>query len=771
MAGALIMTFSGRIACAPSLRAALLGSAFSLTLALALGGTGMRAFAQQQPAEPAAGEIGTINVFGASRSATGPVGGYVAPSTATGTKSNTPIIATPQSVSVISREQMEAQGIQSVAQALRYEPGVVSETRPGGRYDTVYIRGFGGFGGNANYVQYWDNLRFPKGINYGVASIDPYLLERIEILRGPASVLYGQTNPGGLVNLVSKRPTADPVREVFVRAGTNGRIEGGFDIGGATDPEGRFLYRFIGLGRFANTDVDYTSEQRIVLAPSFTWRPTEDTTLTVQALYQRDPLSFYPNWLPALGTIQANPNGPIPFRFFSGNPNFNQYNRTQASIGYVLEHRFNDVWTVRQNARYVHVDSEFRALSVPAGGSAWAPAAQCGGIANLCLARSSTHFIEHLDSAQIDNQAEARFSTGPLEHKVLVGLDYQWQAANALSGNGSTTYVNYLAPVYGPITPPTLTSYQQQQRRQLGVYAQDQIRFGNWRAVFGLRQDWTSINSNTTTLSSGALAKAYTSAAALTWRAGLLYEFENGLSPYISYSTSFEPLTGTGYGGVLFRPTTGQQYEAGLKYKPIGFDALFTVSVFNLTQQNVLTTDLAHTSTNMTLTGCSSMNCQTQTGEIRSRGVELSAKATPLPGLNVVAAYTYVDARVTSSNVTGVQGRVPVGVPQHTASLWADYRIQSGPLTGFGFGGGVRYIGASYGDATNTAAMRVPDYLLVDAALSYDFAELGPAYRGWRASINATNLFDKRYVSACASANQCFYGLGRSVVGTLTFRW
>lgn len=765
------MTTSARIAGAPSISTGRRGVHLGVRLCGAavlavMAGAPARA---QQAEEAGQGggimELGTINVYGASRSATGPVGGYVAPSTATGTKTNTPILSTPQSVSVISREQMEAQGVQTVAQALRYEAGVVSETRPGGRYDTVYIRGFGGFGGNANYVQYWDNLRFPKGINYGVASIDPYLLERIEILRGPASVLYGQTNPGGLVNLVSKRPTAAPVREVFIRAGEHGRIEGGFDVGGATDPEGRFLYRIVGLGRAAGTQVDYTREERFFIAPSFTWRPTEDTTITVLALYQRDPQSYYPNWMPALGTLQRNPNGQIPYGFFSGNPAFNQYDRTQASIGYQLEHRFNEVWTVRQNARYVHVDSEFKALSVPPGGSPWAAPGLCGGIANLCLARSSTHFIENLDSAQIDNQAEATVSTGPLEHKVLFGLDYQWQAANARSGNGGTTYVNYLAPVYDPVTGPALTSYQQQMRRQLGLYAQDQIRLGNWRAVFGLRQDWTSINTATTNLNTGVRSQAYTSAAALTWRAGLLYEFENGLAPYVSYSTSFEPLMGTGVGGTLFKPTTGQQYEAGIKYKPAGFDALFTVSAFHLTQQNVLTPGT------VTDPGCSSNPCQVQTGEIRSRGVEVSAKATLAAGFNVVAAYTYVDATVTSSNVAGVQGKTPVGVPEHTASLWADYRIQSGPLSGFGFGAGVRYIGGSYGDQTNTAAMRVPGYVLVDAGISYDFAELGPAYRGWRASINATNLFDKHYVSACASANQCFYGLGRSVVGTLTFRW
>jgi iron complex outermembrane receptor protein len=727
----------------------------------------MAGAARAQQAETGVIDLDTINVFGASRSATGPVNGYVAPSSATGTKTNTPLIETPQSISVISREQIEAQGARTIAQALRYEPGVVSETRGGGRYDTVFIRGFGGFGGNANYVQYWDNLRFPKGVSYNVASIDPYLVERVEVLRGPASILYGQNNPGGLINLVSKRPTAEPSNEIFTRLGNNGLIESGFDVGGRADKDGTLLYRVVGLGRYSETDVDHTHEKRFLIAPSFTWRPSDATSLTIQASYQHDPKSFYTYWMPALGTLQANPNGRIPYKFFSGNPSFDGFERTQSSIGYQFEHRFDDVWTIRQNARYVHVDSDFKALSV----SGFGAASTCGGVANLCLARSATRYIESLDSALIDNNVEANLRTGPLEHKLLMGLDYQWQSADARYGTGTTSYLNYRNPVYGPVAEPALTTYQEQTRQQLGVYVQDQVKFGNWRALFGLRHDWSRISTNTTALTTGTGTQATTTDEAFTGKAGLLYEFDNGIAPYVSYSTSFEPTTGTGYGGLPFKATTGQQYEAGVKYKPTAFEGLFTLSAFNLTQQNVLTTDLAHTSTNTATTLCSSTTCQTQTGEVRSRGIEFGGKVTPFTGFNLVAAYTYTDAEVTKSAVSGVTGKVPAGVPAHTASLWGDYRIQSGAFRGLGLGLGVRYIGSSYGDQTNTDAMRVPAYTLVDAGLNYDFAELGPVLRGWRGSINATNLFDKRYVSACASTTQCFYGAGRAVVATLAYRW
>ncbi|CAM5761271.1 Ferrichrome outer membrane transporter/phage receptor [Labrys miyagiensis] len=716
-------------------------------------------------------ELDPVIVTGDGEKANGPVKGYVARRSATGTKTNAAISETPQSVSVVTREQIETQGARTVAEALHYEPGIISETRPGGRFDTTFIRGFGGFGGNANYVQYWDNLRLPKGVSYNVPSIDPYLLERVEILRGPGSVLYGQGNPGGLVNLVSKLPTAGTQNEIQLRTGSHNLAELDFDLNGSANADGSLLYRVIGVGRAADAEVDHTKDQRLLLAPMITWTPDADTSITLQATYQHDPDSYQSNWLPALGTLQYNPNGRIPRDFFSGNPNYNEFDRTQATFGYQAEHRFNDTLSIRQNLRYIHSESDFKALSVPPGGSAWAAAGLCGGVSYLCLARSSTHYIENLDALAIDNQLEANLATGPFQHKLLAGLDMQYLNAEATYGNGPTTYVNYLNPVYGTITPPTLTNYQQQTRTQVGTYLQDQITFGGWHALLGIRHDWANTNIDTEVLRTGVVTGARTRDTALTWKAGLLYEFDNGISPYVSYSTSFDPTTGTGYGGVPFKPTTGQQYEAGFKYQPPGFNGLLTASVFNLTQQNVLTTDTVHTSTNTAVTLCSSATCQVQTGEVRSRGIEVGGKFSPVEGLNLIASYTYNDVEVTRSNVANVQGKVPVGVPRQAAALWADYTFQSGPLANLTLGAGVRYIGGSFGDQTNTQAMRVPSYTLVDAAISYDFKDLRPSLKGWRASVTGSNLFDKTYVSACASANQCFYGNGRTIRGTLAYRW
>lgn len=682
----------------------------------------------------------------------------MAQDSSTGTKTNTRLIEVPQSISVVTRQQMEAQGARSIAEALRYEVGVVSETRVGDRFDNVFIRGFGGFGGNANYLHFWDGLRLPRGVSYAMPSIDPYLLDRIEILRGPASVLYGQNNPGGAVNLISKSPTAIPFREVWTGFGSHNRIEGGFDVGGPANEDGSLLYRVIGLGRKADSEVNFTETERWLIAPSFTWRPNDQTTLTVRASYDHDPHSYQPNWLPAQGTLLPNGAFPrIPKSFFAGSPDFNEYDRKQATAGYEFEHRFNDIWTVRQNFRYVNIDSVFKAMAV-------------NSIVGTTLRRQSTYYVENLNAATVDNQAEAKFVTGAFHHKVLAGLDYQWSSASARFGNSApNTYsVDYLNPVYTSVTPPALATTTEQRRTQTGVYLQDQIRFEKWAFLLGLRNDWADGTSRTY---GAATNFANPVDSKLTWRAGATYLFDNGLAPYVSYSTSFDPTLGTDYTGKAFVPTTGEQYEVGLKYQPAGFNGMFMLSFFDLTQQNALTADSAHSAAANPLCTPAGPSCQIQAGEIRSRGVEASVKMTPVAGLNIIASYTDTNIHVTKDTNAALLGKTPVGVPDKTANLWTDYTFQNGDWRGWGFGGGVRYVGVSNGINTNLAQYKVPSFTLFDVGIFYDLARVDPLAKGWSLAVNATNLADKKYVSACASATQCFYGTGRTVLGKLAYRW
>jgi iron complex outermembrane receptor protein len=496
--------------------------------------------------------------------------------------------------------------------------------------------------------------------------------------------------------------------------------------------------------------------------------------LTIRASYDRDPSSYQPNWLPALGTLQANPNGQIPKNFFAGHPNLNTYNRTQTSVGTEFEHHFDETWTVRQNLRYMEVSSDFKALSVTGFGGG----STCGAgtLTNLCLVRTTTNYLEQLKAAAIDNQAEAKFATGWLQHTVLAGIDYQTSSASARFGNGTATNISYLNPNYGTVAAPALTTQTLQNRNQLGLYVQDQIRLGKLAVVAGVRNDWADATSDTSAIATGIYSnRTRPSDSAATWRIGTTYLFDNGLAPYASYATSFEPTIGTDYTGAAFAPTKGEQYEVGVKYQPVGLNGFFMLSYFDIVQNNVLTLDNTHLFAQFPLCTQSGPNCQIQQGQVHSKGVELSGKATLSPGLDMIAAYSHTEIVVTkSTQVVGgipVQGKVPVGAPSNTASLWLDYTLQSGPLAGFGGGGGVRYVGESFGDNINSVAMIVPAYTLGDAALHYDLAGLSPQLKGWKLAVNMTNIFDKTYVSACASAIQCFYGNGRSTLGTVRYQW
>ena len=709
-----------------------------------------------------------------SETATGPVSGYVAHRSATGTKTNSSLLENPQSVTIVTKDQIEAQGARSVAESLRYEPGVVPEARIGDRFDSVFIRGFGGFGANANYAHFWDNLRLQRGVSYANPSVDPYLLERVEVLRGPASVLYGQNNIGGLVNLVSKEPLALPYHELLVRGGDPRRIEGGFDLSGPMNERGDLLYRVIGLARKASTEVDYNKTERVLVAPMMTWQPTAATKLTVRATYDNDPYSFQPNWVPAYGSLQINPLGQLGRNRFVGNPYFNTYKRTQGSVGYSFEHAFSESLLVRQNFRFLHVDSDFKALSVTGYGAG----NTCGfpGVSNLCLVRTSTNYLEQLNGTTLDNQVQAKFDTGPFRHTVLAGLDHQYTAANATFGNGTSTNIAYQIPVYGFVATPLLTTQTEQRRSQIGLYAQDQIRFGNLATVFGVRHDWSRSTSLNRTVATGLPTNfVVPTDEATTWRAGATYITDFGLAPYISYSTSFEPALGTTYDGRAFVPTKGRQGEVGIKYQPAFVNAYLLMSLYDIRQQNVLTTDTANLAARNPLCTQSGLYCQTQTGEVHSRGFEISGKATLDWGLDLIAAYSINDIRVSKSaqivtNIS-VQGKIPVGAPHYTASFWANYTVQDGTFRGLGAGAGVRYVSYSYGDNINSATLVVPGYTLYDAALHYDFASLTPKLAGFRFDLNASNVFDKKYVSACASSVQCFYGAGRNVLASLRYRW
>jgi iron complex outermembrane receptor protein len=711
-------------------------SGLAITIAAALGTLAMPAFSADTKEE-------TLTVVGSSQpqqeSAWGPVGTYVAKHSATGTKTDTPIEKTPQSVSVVTREEMDMRQPETVKGALAYSPGVMVGNRGASTaYDAVNIRGFSSVGTN----MYLDGLKLQDD-NYSIYQIDPYFLERAEVLRGPSSVLYGKSNPGGVVALVSKRPTTESLREVQFKMGTDNLFQTGFDFGGAVDDDGVYSYRLTGLARDEDQQQVGEKSKRYAIAPSFSWRPDDRTSLTFLSSFQDDPdLGFY-GWLPKEGTVQNGINGKLPTSFNDGEPGYNNISRKQQMVGYAFEHGFDDVWTVRQNLRYSKMDLDYRSI-YGQGISPTNPAELTRGVMNS---------KEHLSSFAVDTQAQAKFATGVVDHTLLMGVDYMRMRNDVVYQYGTASPLNVVAPQYGNQNY-TITGGASQVNRQeqTGLYVQDQAEWNQWVLTMGGRYDWSDTNS-TNRLNQNSVSKQKDNE--FTGRAGLNYVFENGIAPYVSYSESFEPTSGTDFSGNTFAASKGKQYEAGVKFAPKDRPITASLAIYQLTKTNNKVAD----------PNPDHPFASVQGGEIRSRGVELEAKAALSANLNLLGSYTYTDAEY--SKDTTLQGNTPAAIPKHMASLWADYTFHETAISGLTLGSGVRYVGSSYGDEANT--FKVKDYTVVDAAIKYDLARFN--LPGSSIGINVNNLFDKEYVSSCFATYGCYWGAERQVVATATFRF
>lgn len=700
----------------------------------------------------------------AQESAWGPAATIAARQSATGTKTDTPIQKVPQSISVVTAEEMALHQPRSVKEALSYTPGVAVGTRGASNtYDYLIIRGFAADGQTQN--NYLDGMKM-QGNFYNDAVIDPYMLERAEILRGPVSVLYGKSSPGGLLNMVSKRPTTEPLKEIQFKVGTDSLFQTGFDFSDAIDDDGVYSYRLTGVARSNNSQQEGKGEQRYAIAPSFSWRPDDKTTFTFLSYFQNEPETGYYGWLPKEGTVDPLPNGDrLPTNFNEGAKN-NTYSRNQKMVGYSVDHEFNDTFTVRQNLRYAQNKTSQNSVygygmcsdplysSNPASSPcASVPQSQWGHT----LTRQYVIDNEKLENFTVDTQLQSKFATGSLDHTLLTGVDFMRMRNDIDSWFG---YAGSVAPSdiynldrsdfdFGSHPGPSGAYQVLNKQKQTGVYAQDQIEWDKVLVTLGGRYDWAdqeSYNRVTNTTSKRDDTQ-------FTWRGGVNYLFDNGVTPYFSYSESFEPASQSDAQGKLFAPSKGKQYEAGVKYVPNDRPIVVTGALYQLTKTNNLMADPAGSFFSV------------QGGEIRARGVEVEAKAALSASVNLVGSYTYTDAEYTTD--TTYKGNTPAQVPKHMASLWGDYTLFDGALSGLTLGTGVRYTGSSYGDPANS--FKVGSYTVVDALVRYDLARVGMA--GSNVALHVNNLFDREYVASCFNTYGCFWGAERQVVATATFRF
>lgn len=716
-------------------RARLLGAAALTGIVLARPGLA------QTDALPAGGAtaLPDVNVVGTPERALAPIRGFVASQEISGTKTDSPLIEVPQSITVVPRDQIDARQAQTLGEALRYTAGIRGENYgTDSRTDWFQIRGF-----NAQ-----DNGIFLNGLRYNAgyagSAFETYGLERYEILRGPTSVLYGQIAPGGLVNMIQRRPTDTRQGEVRLTVGQHNRFQGAGTASGPIDADGVWSYNLTVLARDAETAVDYVDDDRIFIAPALTWKPTANTSLTVLPFYQRDRTSGN-QFLPYEATVESTPYGRISRSRFTGEPDFDRFNRDQAGIGYEFSHRFNNVWSFQQNFRYARTGIDWEQV-------------YGGGLAADMRTLNRYNYRADIDvrTLQVDNHAKAEFATGTVRHTVLGGFDYSrvlYRNAQQFSFGSGLDVFN---PVYGtPVgTLPAPYDNVRQASSQYGLYLQDQVHVGNNIVLLGgIRQDWTE--SDIDDRDAGTTRSQRDNA--FTWRAGAVYLSESGFAPYASYARSFQPQIGTDANGESWDPLEGEQYEIGIKYQAPLTRSFVQLAVFQLTQRNSLTADTGF--------------YQKSVGEIRVRGLELEGVAELDDGLSLVGSMTILDPEITESTTPGEEGNRPAGVAKFNAGLYAEYTFvnATGSLSGLTLGAGVRYLGNT--SAVNTGGWVVPSATLFDAGLRYDLSKLSNTLDGFRFVLTASNLTDERYVARCSGTTGCFYGNGLNVQGGVTYTW
>lgn len=668
--------------------------------------------------------------------------GLVARRSATATKTDTPLNEVPQTINVVTADQIEMTRAADINQALRYVPGFSTYSSDNRSDWYAALRGF-------TPTLFVEGLSVPNTINLASWRVDPYMIDSLTVLRGPTSVLYGQGDPGAIVDVQSKLANGERTREMEVQIGNFARKQIAFDIGDTIDKDGMLSYRVIGVARDGNAQLGPNADQRVALSPSIKWQPSAATSFTLYASYLQDWTDTASNFLPASGTVLPNPNGVISNDLYVGDGDFDRYGKRQASIGYRFEHQFNNVWTVRQSARFMHLSTDD--WSVYGGGLDDADPTQAS------LTRYAGIFQFNYNRFDVDNQAQAKFSTGDLDHTLLAGFEYNRQTTTDSERLALAPDLNLFNPVYTPVTAAIFSSDNAYPRTDIkssmdafGVYLQDQIKWRRWVFTLGGREDWSITTQND--LMGGT--RQTQADHAFSGRVGVTFLGDYGLAPYMSFSTSFNPLLGVNMAnGGLPAPTRGRQVELGLRWQPPGKNLMLNAAIYQINQTNVATPNLDDPT----------LSTYVQTGEVRSRGFEFSAVGKLTNNLSIIAAYVYQDVKnVEANDETLNQWPVDIPRPRQMASLWADWTWHTGAIAGLGFGVGVRYQSAVAGAADNS--ITVPSYTLYDAAVHYET-------RDWRFAINATNLFDRRYVGGCQSSAVCIYGNPRTVIASARYNW
>ncbi|WP_138501638.1 TonB-dependent receptor [Nostoc sp. PA-18-2419] len=653
---------------------------------------------------------------------------YQATDGSTATKTDTPLRDIPQSIQVIPTQVLQDQQARNLAEAVRNVPGVAqgdnSPTR--GSFEIPLIRGFDSRGDIQR-----NGLR---DTTYEFQGFDTAGLERVEVLKGPASVLYGQGSLGGVINYVTKQPLSEPYAAVEASAGSFNFYRGAIDLSGPLNPSKTVLYRLNLAGQTTESFLDFYDQQRYFVAPVVSWQISDRTKVAFSGEYQVRPQKFGQIGIPAEGSVLPNPNGTIPRDRNISEP-YATIDTSALRFGYDLEHRFSSNWQLRNAFGF----SSFQRYKV------WVYSTALEDDERT-LDRNYQAGRDDLRSYNVDTYVVGKFATGSIRHQLVTGVNFTKFTNDVNNTFRPIAALDLFDPVYGSQPGPiTRRAESFSSSDALGIYVQDQVTLAdNLKLVLGGRFDTFSekdedrLNNTEETFSDDAFSP----------RVGLVYQPIPAISLYANYSRSFTPNTGTAFDGSTFQPERGTSYEVGIK-GDIGNRLSATLAYYDLTRSNVLTTDPQNPDYSI------------QTGEQGSKGVELSLAGEILPGWNIITGYAYTDATITKDNDLPV-GNLLNNVPKHRFNLWTKYEIQSGGFKGFGFGLGLFYVGERQGDLENTFTL--PSYFLTEAAIFYKRDRL-------RAAVNFKNLFDVDYFDSALNRRNLFYGDPFTVQGTISWEF
>jgi iron complex outermembrane recepter protein len=660
---------------------------------------------------------------------------YNVPNATTATRTDTPLQDIPQSIQVIPQQVIEDQQANNITEALRNVPGTVPSSSTRSQFDTPIIRGFGGDSAT-------NDLFRRNGLRDGLGTSntgDTANVERIEVLKGPASVLYGQGSPGGVVNIVTKQPLSNPFYAVEVGIGNYDFYRGAFDLSGPLDEQKNVLYRLNFSAESAGSFVDFYDRDRYLVNPVIAWQIGDNTELTFEYEYRnlQQPNDF---GLPAVGTILDNPNGDIPVERFIGEPDIEERRDIQSHrFGYNLEHRFSENWRIR-NAFDAVLRTE-NSIAI---------------FADELGEDGRTLEREYFDSRNgfdinnyiLDTYTVGKFNTGSIKHELVAGIELS-RDETIFNDNfgGSLDPIDLFDPQYGiaTLSEPDFFLDSKDTKDGLGIYLQDQITLSDkFIVLLGGRFDILSTKAEDFVEDTVNFQQN----EGFSPRVGLVYKPIEDISLYASYSRSLTQSVGTAFDGGIFEPERGTQYEIGVK-GDISDRLSATLALYDLTRTNVTTEDP------------DDPNFEIQTGEQNSQGIELSVAGEISPGWNVTAGYAYTDAVITEDN-TFEEGNRLNNAPENAVSLWTTYKLQKGSLEGLGFGLGIFFVGERQGDLDNS--FQLPSYTRTDAAIFYERGKI-------KTAINFRNLFDIDYFETAENDLRVYPGTPFTVLGSVSFKF